>query len=82
MKESISGSDTSKIKSKSEDLTKVLQDIGTKVYQQAAAEAAKQQQAQQAAGQQQGPQPGQQPPPSDGSGQGGDNVVDADYKVK
>lgn len=82
LKEAISGTDTAKIKSKSEDLTKVLQDIGTKVYQQAAAEAAKQQQAQQAAGQQQGPQPGQQPPPSDGSGQGGDNVVDADYKVK
>ncbi len=81
LREAIAGSDMAKIKAKSEDLTKVLQDIGTKIYQQAAAEAAKQQQAQ-GAKPQQGAQPGQQPPPSGGSGQGGDNVVDADYKVK
>lgn len=83
LKEAIAGTDTEKIKAKVEDLTKVLQDIGTKVYQQAAAEAAKQQQAQQGAQQdKQDQQDQQQQPPPGGSGQGSENVVDADYKVK
>uniref|UniRef100_A0A7C3ILM6 Chaperone protein DnaK n=1 Tax=Candidatus Methanomethylicus mesodigestus TaxID=1867258 RepID=A0A7C3ILM6_9CREN len=77
LKESIAGTDISKIKSKSDELTKILQDIGTAVYQQAAAEYAKQQGQ---AGQQQAQ--GQPPKSQPGEQQAGDKVVDADYKVK
>ncbi len=79
LKNAIASNDMSQIKGKSDSLQKVLQEVGTKVYQQAAAEAAKQQQAQEQAG----PQPGAGPTshPTDDTGQ--ENVVDSDdYKVK
>jgi molecular chaperone DnaK len=67
LKDALAGTDLGKIKAKSEELTKVLQEIGTVVYQQAAADYAKQK-----------GQPGEQTPPP-GSGK----VVDSeDYKVK
>jgi molecular chaperone DnaK len=68
LKDALAGTDLEKIKAKSEELTKVLQEVGTAVYQQAAADYAKQK------GQAGGQAP---PPPSD------DKVVDSeDYKVK
>jgi molecular chaperone DnaK len=75
LKDAVATNDLDKIKAKSEELTKVLQEIGTAVYQQAAAEYAKQK-GQAGAG---GPTPeGQSPPPSSD-----DKVVDSeDYKVK
>ena len=68
VKEAISKNDSSFIKSTKDDLMKSLQDIGAKMYQQAAAQ---QQQA--------GPQPG---PDMNGGPQGGSDgkVYDADYK--
>ncbi len=73
LKESLKGEDTAKIKASSENLGKVLQEIGTQVYQQAAA-------AQQAASQAQAQQ--QQSGAEGGAGpQTAENVVDADYKV-
>jgi molecular chaperone DnaK len=77
LKDALAGTDTDKIKTKSEELMKVLQEVGTVIYQQAAAQQAKQQ-----------AQPGQQPgQPSGGAtqepGSTGDKVVDSeDYKVK
>jgi len=73
LKDALAGTDADKIKAKSEELMKVLQEVGTVIYQQAAAEQAKQQ-----------GQPGQ---PSAGAAQepgpSGDKVVDSeDYKVK
>jgi len=73
LKDALAGTDTDKIKAKSEELMKVLQEVGTVIYQQAAAEKAKQQ-----------AQPGQ---PGAGAtqepGPSGDKVVDSeDYKVK
>ncbi|UCE95243.1 MAG: molecular chaperone DnaK [Candidatus Bathyarchaeota archaeon] len=41
LKDAIAGTDMEAIKNKSEDLTKILQEVGTAVYQQAAAEQAK-----------------------------------------
>ena len=71
LKDALAGTDMDKMKVKSEELTKVLQEVGTVIYQQAAAEQAKQQ-----------GQPGQEasaPPP----GSGGEKVVDSDdYEVK
>ena len=65
------------IKSKSENLKKVLQDVGAAVYQKAAAAQA------QAQAQPQGPAPGADAGPQTGSSQGPGNgpVTDADYKV-
>jgi len=82
LKEALAGTDMDKIKAKSEELTKLLQDIGTAIYQQAAADYQKQQQAQ--AGAQGGTAGGPSAGPTQGEGgdQGGDKVVDADYKVK
>ena len=58
------------VKAKSDELQKILQDVGTVVYQQAAAEYAKQK-----------GQPGAEPSAS--SEPGGEKVVDSeDYKVK
>lgn len=75
LKESLKGEDTAKIKASSENLGKVLQEIGTQVYQQAAA-------AQQAASQAQAQQ---QPGAAESEGGAGpktdEKVVDADYKV-
>lgn len=70
LKDALAGTDFEKIKAKSDELMKVLQEIGTVIYQQAAAEQAKQK----------GQPDGVQPPES---GSSGDKVVDSeDYKVK
>ena len=66
LKEALKGSDIEAIKAKQEELQKAFYAISEKVYKEAAA-------AQQAA----------QGAPTDGAqsgGNGGDNVVDADYK--
>jgi molecular chaperone DnaK len=71
LKDAMAGTDLEKIKTKSDDLTKLLQEIGTAVYQQAAAGQAKQKK-QRAGG---------APPPESGPNE--DKVVDSeDYKVK
>ncbi len=67
LKDALASNDMERIKTKSDELTKILQEIGTAVYQQAAAEYEKQK-----------GQTGDQAPPP-----GGDKVVDSeDYKVK
>jgi molecular chaperone DnaK len=67
LKDALAGTDLQKIKAKSEELTKTLQEVGSSVYQQAQAEYAKQKG-------QAGPGP---------TSPGGDKVVDSeDYKVK
>jgi molecular chaperone DnaK len=76
LKEVLPAKDLEKIKVKSDELTKVLQEVGTAVYQQAAS--------QQAA--QQGPAAGgagsSEPPQQGPQGSPDEKVVDADYKVK
>ena len=67
LKEALSSKDVQKIKTKTDDLSKVVQEIGTAVYQQAA-----QRQAQQ--------KPSEQPGSSD-KPKSGEKVVDADYEV-
>jgi molecular chaperone DnaK len=68
LRDALAGTDLDKIKATSDELTKVLQEVGTAVYQQAAAQQAKQQ----------APPPGGEPPT-----EGGGRVVDSeDYKVK
>jgi WD40 repeat protein len=42
LKDALAGTDSDKVKSKSDELTKLLQDVGTVIYQQAAAEQARQ----------------------------------------
>jgi molecular chaperone DnaK len=88
LKNALASNDMAQVKTKSDALQKVLQDVGTKVYQQAASEYAKQQGQQQPG---QGPEAGAgpQPPPSGGpegpvpEGSGEERVVDSeDYKVK
>jgi len=76
LKDALAGTDSEKIKAKSDELMKVLQEVGTVIYQQAAAEQAKQK-----------GQSGEVPPQESGSqqesGPSGDKVVDSeDYKVK
>jgi len=67
LKDALASNDLGQMKTKSDELTKVLQEIGTTVYQQAAADYAKQK----------GQTSGQTPPPD------GNKVVDSDdYKVK
>jgi molecular chaperone DnaK len=67
LKDALSGTDMEKIKAKSEELTKVLQEVGTVIYQQAAADYAKQK-----------GQAGEE-----ASKPSGDKVVDSkDYEVK
>jgi molecular chaperone DnaK len=67
LKDALAGTDLQKIKAKSEELTKTLQEVGSSVYQQAQAEYAKEKG-------QAGPEP---------TSSGGDKVVDSeDYKVK
>jgi molecular chaperone DnaK len=76
LKDALAGTDTDKIKAKSEELMKVLQEVGTVIYQQAAAEQAKQQ-GQQGQQGQPGGEATREPSPS------GEKVVDSeDYKVK
>jgi len=67
LKETLASKELDKIKEKSEELRKVLQDVGTVIYQQAASERAKQQQ-QEAGG---------ETKPSDS-----DKTVNTDYTVK
>ncbi len=77
LKDALAKNDFATIKTKTDELGKVLQDVGTVVYQQAAAAAQAQQQAQSGA-QQQEQSNAQSPPPS-----GEEKVVDSeDYKVK
>ena len=72
LKDALATTDLQQIKAKSDELTKVLQDVGTAVYQQAAAESAKQKEQQQQ----------QAPPSGEASAGGGEKVVDSkDYKV-
>ena len=79
LKNALASNDMAAVKSKSEELQKVLQEVGTKVYQQAAQEYTKQQ-GQQGQAEPQTGAPG--PEPGQPSG-GGPEVVDSqDYKVK
>jgi molecular chaperone DnaK len=76
LKDALASNDFTQVKTKSEELQKTLQDVGTAVYQQAAAEQAKQQQTQ--SGQQ-----NQEPQGPQDAGPGSERVVDSDdYKVK
>jgi molecular chaperone DnaK len=76
LKDALASNDMAQVKAKTEELQKILQEIGTVIYQQAAAKQAKQQKAQA------GAQQSQQPPPSGEAG-GGEKVVDSkDYEVK
>lgn len=68
LRKALAGKDVEVIKTKSEALAKVLQEVGTVVYQQVAQERGKAEQA--AAG---------KPPPQ---GETGKKVVDAEYEVK
>nr|MDO8099585.1 molecular chaperone DnaK [Candidatus Njordarchaeota archaeon] len=83
LKEALSGQDIPRIKSKMEDLSKVLQEAGAAMYQQAAQQQAAQQQAAQQQQQQQeqsrnfGNQRKEQPGPSSRTGE---DVVDAEFK--
>jgi molecular chaperone DnaK len=82
LKNALASNDMTQVKAKSDALQKVLQEVGTKVYQQAAQEYAKQQGQQQPG--QAPPGTGPQPPPGGGAeGPGEEKVVDSeDYKVK
>ncbi|HEX9262495.1 MAG TPA: molecular chaperone DnaK [Candidatus Bathyarchaeia archaeon] len=82
LKDALASNDMVQVKAKSDELQKVLQEIGTVIYQQAAAEQAKQQQQ---AGQQAqtGPSGQAGPEPEYTQGPEGEKVVDSeDYKVK
>jgi molecular chaperone DnaK len=81
LKDALASNDMAQVKAKSEELQKVLQEIGTVIYQQAAAEQAKQQQQQQQG--QPGPSGQTGPEPQYSQGPEGETVVDSqDYKVK
>jgi molecular chaperone DnaK len=75
LRKAIESKDYAEIKAKSDALKKVLQDVGTAVYQQAAQQAQASQQQSQAGGAPPNGAGGSQAPPGDG------NVTDADYKV-
>ncbi len=76
LKDALAKADSAAIKAKTDELGKVLQEVGTVIYQQAAAQAQAQQQAQAQASQQAGAGPQQEQP-------AGEKVVDSeDYKVK
>jgi molecular chaperone DnaK len=81
LKDALASNDMVQVKAKSDELQKILQDVGTMVYQQAAAEQAKQQ-----GQQQQDQQAGPQPPTGGGPGPeepDQEKIVDSeDYKVK
>jgi molecular chaperone DnaK len=72
VKTALEGKDTPAIKSETDKLQKVLGEAGSAAYQEAA-----KRQAQQQAASENGERPSQ-----DAGGQGGENVVDADFKVK
>ena len=71
LKDLTGGDDLAAIKSKTEELTKVVQEVGAKIYQEAQQAQQAQQQAQQDAQGAQGNQKG-----------GDDDTIDADYEVK
>ncbi len=75
LRTALAGKDLAAIKAASDALSKVLQEIGTSVYQKAAEAQAKQQQASQAGPQQEGQQG------ETSQQEQGEKVVDADYKV-
>lgn len=79
LKNALASNDMVAVKSKSEELQKVLQEVGTKVYQQAAQEYTKQQ-GQQGQAEPQTGAPG--PEPGQPSGDGPEVVDSQDYKVK
>lgn len=74
LRKAIESKDYTEMKAKSDALKKILQDVGTAVYQQAAQQAQASQQPQ-TGGAPPGETGGAQAPPGDG------NVTDADYKV-
>jgi molecular chaperone DnaK len=81
LKDALANNDMAQVKAKTDELQKVLQEVGTVIYQQAAAEQAKQAQAGQAGQDGQTGQAGQGPSASQDSG--GEKVVDSeDYEVK
>jgi molecular chaperone DnaK len=72
LKDALAGTDTDKIKTKADELTKTLQEVGTIIYQQAAEQAKQQEQKSET-----GAPPTEEPKPD------GEKVVDSeDYKVK
>jgi len=71
LRELVGGDDVAAIKSKTEELTKVVQEVGAKIYQEAQQAQQAQQQAEQNA---QGAQGSQQA--------NNDDTIDADYEVK
>nr|MDO8135743.1 molecular chaperone DnaK [Candidatus Njordarchaeum guaymaensis] len=79
LREALSGQDTSRIKSKMEDLSKVLQEAGAAMYQQAGQQqtAQQQQQQQQEQSRYSGNQRKEQP---SSSSRTGEDVVDAEFK--
>jgi molecular chaperone DnaK len=78
VKAALEGKDTSRIKTETEKLQKVLSEAGTAAYEEAARQQAQQQAASQGTG-----QPSQNANGSGNAGGPGDeNVVDADFKVK
>lgn len=72
LRELIGGDDLTAIKSKTEELTKAVQEVGAAIYQQAQQEQAQQQAQQESQDQQSTGQ----------DSAGGDDTVDADYEVK
>jgi molecular chaperone DnaK len=76
-RQALEGKDISTIKSKTESLSKVLQEAGATIYQQAAQQQAAQQQQQQQQGQYSAGQQREQPSQSPKSGE---DVVDAEFK--
>ncbi len=73
LKEALKGTDTETIKTRTEELTKIIQEAGAEIYKQTAA--AQQQQQQQTSG------PEQAPPGSEEPQEQGKKTVDAEYKV-
>jgi molecular chaperone DnaK len=82
LREALSGQDISRIKSKMEDLSKILQEAGAAMYQQAAQQqAAQQQQQQQQQQQEQSRYSSDQRKEQPGSSsRAGEDVVDAEFK--
>lgn len=71
LKDALAGTDADKIKAKTDVLSKVLQEVGTAVYQQAAQQQAQQQQQAKA----------EEPSKTEEAQKGGEKVIEADYKV-
>jgi molecular chaperone DnaK len=81
LKDALASNDMAEVKAKTDELQKVLQEVGTIIYQQAAAEQAKQAQAGQAG--QAGPTGQADQEPSASQDSNGEKVVDSeDYEVK